>query len=119
MSRQNIESLKDMLESVTPLTPESTVGDALQAMLDTDTKVLPVCVRGKVVGVAVRDDLLRVTDPDTPVGPMHRAIEPLALTTPITDIARIMRRERIRSVPISDGDGQLLGMLDAFVLSLA
>lgn len=103
--------------AVTPRTP---LTDAARVMAEADVGILPV-VDGpegaRLVGVVTDRDLAvrglaLGLDGATPVAEcMTTAVEAVRPTASMREVFDLMKRERIRRVPVTDGDGRLVGII--------
>ena len=57
-----IDASQLMTEEFTTVTPETTVEEALELMLDPEITLLPVMVDGKLAGVVTRTDMVRLIE---------------------------------------------------------
>lgn len=98
------------------LSPDSTVDDAVEALLQTSQHEFPVVdAVGKPIGVLTRDDLipaLRKQGPDALVGRIMRTGVPeVSSRTPFERAFELMQQNRSPVVLVSDDAGRLAGML--------
>ncbi len=98
--------------------PDATVRQATQLMNEHGIGSLLVTNRGRLVGIFTERDVLRriVADgrsPDlTPVGDVMTAdVVCCGPETSIDEVADLMRRRRVRHVPIVDGHQALVGLV--------
>jgi CBS domain-containing protein len=135
------ESIDELLGSVDgimqrivlTLSPDTAMGDAVQALERAGVSGAPVVEGNRVVGVVSLGDLFRAAGVDpkhaATSGPWHRYerfvsrsgrtvafamsrhVISVPPDTPISAVASIMRTEGINRVPVVDEGGQLLGIV--------
>lgn len=118
-----METIRDLLQEKIhrPLcvtVPGSTVLDATRLMNAERIGALLVMHDGQLVGIFTERDVLRrvVADgrppDDTPVAAVMTAdVVCCGPETPVDEAAELMRRERIRHIPVVDGDGLVVGLV--------
>ncbi len=99
--------------------PSMTIAEAARLMADEDVSTLPLCVDGAMTGIITDKDLRRRVlaerlDYDQPV---EAIMTPDPLSVPGSEQALtaklVMSRHNIHHLPVTDGDGALIGMLSA------
>lgn len=98
--------------------PDCTVYEAIRQMGEKDIGALVVLEDGKVVGVLSERDysrkvvLMGRTSRDTLVGDIiNRDVVTVTEHDSISDCMKLMTRNRIRHLPVINGDGGLLGVV--------
>ncbi|WNV74260.1 HPP family protein [Geodermatophilus sp. DSM 44513] len=118
-----------MTRDVVTVHPGTSVRDAAQAMARGGFAALPVVDDGRLVGIVAEADVLRdrvpedprlhlrrddaaPTPPPSPLvgGVMTTAVRSVGAAADVADIARLLVHERLRSVPVVDGD-RLVGIV--------
>ena len=113
-----MELLRLARKSPMTVTPEATVFEAIQVMVDQRVGAVAVTVDDKLVGIfSERDVMIRI---------VHKGIDPKGLTvadvmtsdvktvpasTSISEATHVMAEYRIRHLPVIDDAGKLLGMV--------
>lgn len=100
------------------LSPDTSVMDAVTAMMERKAGAAAVTIRGKVVGVFTERDLMqRVVhvrrDPDrTPLRDvMTSPVRTARPSTSVAEAALMMQTHEVRHLAIVDEDGNLMGMV--------
>lgn len=116
-----------MTEDPQAVTAGATIAEVARLMADLDVGVLPVVededarwLRGVITDrdIVVRA-LSRGMGPDTPVGEcMTEGVCTVNQAAPVRTVMDVMRRERVRRVPVTDGDGRLVGIIAQADLSV-
>lgn len=99
-------------------TPDASVESVARMMMESNCGEVPICENGKVVGVVTDRDITcrvvaRGVDPtDTPASAIMSA-KPFMIRPddPLTLAIDTMERERLRRLPVVDGDGFLVGII--------
>jgi CBS domain-containing protein len=122
-----------MSAPVLSVTPDTTVSEAARYLMQRDVVVLPVVVDGQLVGVVSRSDLLRhrwfatagrpfvaasreVDEPQPTVAEiMTRRVVTLPPDADLAQASDVMRRHRVRGVPVVDG-GRPVGVVSVTAL---
>jgi CBS domain-containing protein len=127
-----------MVRNVVTVRPETDVGDAVKLLIDRDISALPVVdAAGWLVGILSEADLIRRTEINTDKRPgwieslfgaaqqaeeyakshgkrvaevMTENVVAVAEETPLSEIATIFERRRIKRVPVTR-DGRLVGIV--------
>src|SRR5262245_34291532 len=115
-----------MRRSLVTAAPSTTLSEALSLMTDRRVRHLPVMDAGRLVGIVSDRDIKRVmASPATSLGAhelnylldklaveqfMTRAVVTVAPVLPIEEAARIMLKERISALPVTDG-GRVVGIV--------
>jgi len=122
------ELVKDwMTREVTTITPDVTLPEAHQLMVENDIRRLPVLKDGQLVGIITRGDV-RGAEPSAAsslsiwevnyllaklkIGQMMTR-EPLTVSpeTTLGQAAKMMREHKISGLPVVDEGGQLAGII--------
>jgi len=107
----SVATVRDvMTSSVISVSPYESVDEAARLVTFHDVSGLPVCADGKVVGVVSEADLIGksgATVGDVMTSPAVTALE----TTGLEQVAEQLTQQRIRRVPVVDGQGQLIGIV--------
>lgn len=118
-----METIDDLLQEkiYRPLcvtVPDATVLDATRLMNDEHVGALLVMHDGSLVGIFTERDVLRrvVADGRPPEDTRVAAVMTSTVVccgpeTPVDRVAEMMRRERIRHIPVVDGDGLVVGLV--------
>jgi CBS domain-containing protein len=101
------------------LPPEATLALAAQEMKRLDCGMIPICERGRIVGVITdRDIAIRATadglDPtSTPVSAVmsHESLVYCYEDENVADVARVMSDHQVRRVPVLDHGKRLVGVI--------
>jgi len=114
-----------MTPKVKSVTRQCTLGELETLFVKHDFDALPVVDDGKLVGIVTKFDFLRTFAFTTgqlipsyddlmkrSVGEaMTPNVEHVGPATPLTRVLQLMVTQRIRSFPVQDADGKLLGMI--------
>ncbi len=110
-----------MTRSVTYVGTDATLEDAWSLMTEFQIRHLPVVEGGQLVGILSDRDLIKCGRPDAdgrltfPRASTETAMTPRPTTclktTSVSHLAKLMLRERIDCVPITDGQGKLTGIV--------
>ncbi|HEX2202485.1 MAG TPA: CBS domain-containing protein, partial [Longimicrobium sp.] len=109
-----------MTEDPTTVTPDTTLEVAAQLMRELDVGVIPVVdddAEGRLVGVITdRDMVVRALaggqDGRATVGDhMTADVASVAPEDSVHDVLDVMKQERVRRVPVTDGEGRLVGII--------
>src|SRR5438094_6276002 len=107
----SVATVRDvMTTSVISVSPEESVDEAARLLTFHDVSGLPVCAEGQVVGVVSEADLIGksgATVGDVMTSPVVTVSE----STDLQDVAEQLTQQRIRRVPVVDGQGQLIGIV--------
>jgi CBS domain-containing protein len=116
----NVRAADIMTGDPRAVTPRSTLADAARLMAELDVGIMPVvesAERARLVGVVTDRDLAvrglaRGKDGGAPVADCMTAdvatVQPMAR---IREVFDLMKRERIRRVPVIDSEGLLVGII--------
>jgi CBS domain-containing protein len=115
-----------MQTNLTTVTPDTTLPEALRLMHAGRIRHLPVLAEGKLVGIVSDRDLKRaMASPATSLAAqeltyllerlrleeiMTRTVITIGPSSPVEEAARIMLREKISAVPVTEG-GRLVGIV--------
>jgi stage IV sporulation protein FB len=105
-----------MVTEFSVLSSDSTVADAVEALLRTSQHEFPVVDgAGRVLGMLTRDDMIRALQtggPDTPVRDvMRRDIPLVAQNASLEDAFETMQESDCPALPVVDSRGRLTGIL--------
>src|SRR6266446_9242186 len=107
----SVATVRDvMTTSVISVSPHESVDEAARLLTFHDVSGLPVCADDKVIGVVSEADLIGksgATVGDVMTSPAVTALE----TTGLEQVAEQLTQQRIRRVPVVDGQGQLIGIV--------
>ncbi|HEU0055342.1 MAG TPA: CBS domain-containing protein [Longimicrobium sp.] len=111
------EIMTDNPETVTPETP---LAEVARAMRDLDVGILPVVAGeedGRLLGVVTDRDLVVRALADGRDGAatvaecMTTEVETVGLGHTVREVLNVMKRARVRRVPVTDRDGRLAGII--------
>lgn len=107
-----------MSEETPPLQPSDTVDFGLGLMMELRVRHLPVVgADGKLVGLVSEEQLLDAESPDAPVGsvmgPRPIRAEPHLHAF---DVAKLMSRHNLTTLPVTDEQGQYQGLIRRYDL---
>lgn len=105
-----------MSRPVVSVTPDLPARAAMVLLLEHGYAALPVVVDDRVMGIVSESDLLAAAISGSDVGAtVADVMSTPAVTVPITatttELATTMLTSGLRSVPVIDGDGHLMGMV--------
>ena len=106
-----------MTRQVEVIRPDATLKDAAAKMADLDVGVIPACDGDRLVGMLTDRDIAiravaRGADPSTPVREvMSTTIRYAFEDDPIERAREMMKRHRIRRLPVLDGNRRLVGIV--------
>ncbi len=106
-----------MVREVVTTTPEENVAGAIKKLVAADVGTLVVIENSKPVGIITRGDILRAIANNLDLNKTKIAdimTSPVITAKPdidIEDIARIMRDNRVKRIPIVDDNGNLVGIV--------
>jgi len=99
-----------MTSGVVSVTPQQSVDEAAGLLTFHGISGMPVCEQGRVVGVLSEADLIGKTG--SVVGQVMTApAVTVGATAPLKDVARLLLDSSIRRVPVTDANGQLVGVV--------
>jgi CBS domain-containing protein len=116
-----------MTEEPYAVTPSATVGEVARWMEELDVGIVPVVEddEGRMLAGVVTDRdivvraLARGLGPEAPVAECMTAnVATVNRDAPVRTVMDVMRRERVRRVPITDGEGRLVGIVAQADLSV-
>ena len=116
-----------MTENPTAVTPDTTLADVARTMRELDVGVVPV-VDGdddRLVGVITDRDIVVRALADghdgsaTVEGSMTANVATVGRNDTVHDVLDVMKRERVRRVPVTDRDGRLVGIISQADLAVA
>ncbi len=99
-----------MTTSVVSTTAQESVDEAARLLTFHDVSGLPVCEAGRVIGVVSEADLIGksgATVGDVMTSPAVTVSE----TTSLEHVAEQLTQQRIRRLPVVDGEGRLVGVV--------
>jgi len=106
-----------MTRDVVVVPPELDLGAAQEIMQHRHIRHLPVVKRGRLVGILSDRDLLRYEEVllDGVGASVGAAMTPApitcAITTTVSQVARLMLEHKIDSIPVTDSAGALVGLV--------
>ncbi|HYJ78031.1 MAG TPA: CBS domain-containing protein [Longimicrobiaceae bacterium] len=110
-----------MTENPETVTPDASLAEAAQKMRDLNVGIIPVVESGdsrRLCGVVTdRDIAIRAVAEGmdargtTVAVVMTTKVEVCGRDDSVQDVLRVMEREQVRRVPITDGDGRLVGIV--------
>jgi CBS domain-containing protein len=107
----SVATVRDvMTSSVISVSAHESVDEAARLLTFHDVSGLPVCADGKVIGVVSEADLIGksgATVGDVMTSPAVTALE----STGLEQVAEQLTQQRIRRVPVVNGQGQLIGIV--------
>ncbi len=107
----SVATVRDvMTSSVISVSPHESVDEAARLLTFHDVSGLPVCADDKVIGVVSEADLIGksgATVGDVMTSPAVTALE----STGLEQVAEQLTQQRIRRVPVVNGQGQLIGIV--------
>jgi CBS domain-containing protein len=116
----NVRAADIMTADPRTVTPQTTLADAARLMAELDVGIMPVvesAESARLLGVVTDRDLAvrglaRGKDGGAPVAECMTAdVATVQLMASMREVFDLMKRERIRRVPVTDGDGQLVGII--------
>jgi predicted transcriptional regulator len=107
----SVATVRDvMTTSVISVSPEESVDEAARLLTFHDVSGLPVCAGGKVVGVVSEADLIGKSG--ATVGEvMTSPAVTVSESTGLEHVAEQLTQQRIRRVPVVNGQGALIGIV--------
>jgi predicted transcriptional regulator len=107
----SVATVRDvMTTSVISVSPEESVDEAARLLTFHDVSGLPVCAGGKVVGVVSEADLIGKSG--ATVGEvMTSPAVTVSESTGLEHVAEQLTQQRIRRVPVVNGQGALIGVV--------
>jgi predicted transcriptional regulator len=107
----SVATVRDvMTTSVISVSPEESVDEAARLLTFHDVSGLPVCAGGKVVGVVSEADLIGKSG--ATVGEvMTSPAVTVSESTGLEHVAEQLTQQRIRRVPVVNGEGALIGIV--------
>jgi Zn-dependent protease len=103
-----------MLTRFVTLTPEDTLGHAVEVLLAGAQQDFPVVTGERVAGLLTRRDLLAALQAKGPAAlvadAMHRAVTPVASGASLEEIFQRMQAEELPAIPVVDGE-RLMGLI--------
>jgi hypothetical protein len=99
-----------MTTSVVSMTPDESVDEAARLLTFHDISGMPVCVGSRVVGVVSEADLIGKsgsTVGEVMTSPATTVFE----STRLEEVAEKLTHQRIRRLPVVDGEGKLVGVV--------
>lgn len=99
-----------MVTNVVSVSPQDSVDEAARLLTFHDISGLPVCEGDRVVGVVSEADLIGKSG--STVGEvMTSPAETIAESTSLERVAEQLTKQRIRRLPVVDGEGRLVGIV--------
>jgi CBS domain-containing protein len=126
-SARRLRARDIMTEEPFAATPEMSLGEVARWMEELDVGIVPVLEDdegGMLAGVITDRDIVvrglaRGLGPDAPVSAcMTPRVATVDGNAPVRLVMDIMRRERVRRVPVTDGEGRLVGIIAQADLSV-
>jgi CBS domain-containing protein len=121
----NIEVERIMSTPVVSIDKAAKVSDAVQVMFQKDIESLVVVDHARVVGIMTFRDLVRriLLEEKKPSGLLVEDVMSKQLTTcrptnKIIDVVKLMKKRRLRRMPVVDTEGRAVGFLSTFDLAL-
>ena len=121
----NLEVRKIMSTPVISIDKSAKISDAVQVMLRGDIESLVVVDQARVVGMMTFRDLVRriVLEEKKPSEVLVEEVMSRELTTcqptsKIIDVVKLMKKKRLRRMPVVDTEGRAVGFLSTFDLAL-
>ena len=121
----NLEVGKIMSTPVISIDKAAKVSDAVQVMFRRDIESLVVVDQARVVGMMTFRDLVRriVLEEKKPSEVLVEEVMSRELTTcqptnKIIDVVKLMKKKRLRRMPVVDTEGRAVGFLSTFDLAL-
>jgi CBS domain/Hepatitis C virus NS3 protease len=99
-----------MTSGVVSVTPVQSVDEAASLLTFHGISGMPVCDQGRVVGVLSEADLIGKSG-SVVAQVMTAPAVTVSVTAPLKDVARLLLDSSIRRVPVTDGNGQLVGVV--------
>jgi CBS domain-containing protein len=109
-----------MTENPEAVTPDTTLADVARRMAELDVGILPVVddldvrrLRGVVTDrdLVVRGMARGLRDSSTVAECMTPNVSTVNRNAPVSQVMDVMRREQVRRVPVTDGEGRLVGII--------
>jgi Zn-dependent protease/CBS domain-containing protein len=105
-----------MITKFEGLGPQSTVGDAVEALLRTTQKEFPIIDgAGRLRGVLTRDAMIRALKEHGPNASAMEAMQPdvptIAARATLESAVKLLNESRAPAIGVTDRDGRLIGLL--------
>jgi CBS domain-containing protein len=116
-----------MTEEPFAVTPAASIGEVARWMQELDVGIVPVVEddEGRMLAGVITDRDIVVRGLAQGLGPdatveacMTPHVSTVSQSAPVRAVMEVMRRERVRRVPITDGDGRLVGIVAQADLSV-
>lgn len=121
----NLEVRKIMSVPVVSIDRAAKVTDAVQLMFEKDIESLVIVEKNRVVGIMTFRDLVReiLLEKKNPAEfrveqIMSRELTTCQPTSKIIDVVKLMKKKRLRRIPVVDSAGTAVGFISTFDLAL-
>jgi Zn-dependent protease len=110
-------SVGELATQGNPIGADATADAALQTMLRTSSRALPVMFGEKLVGIVSLDDIGKVAPDDlsktyvTAIMTRETELTPVSPETPATEALQLLARSGHDQLPVMDRSGQLVGFI--------